>query len=182
MAVVASVAIKISLAENSPAEVCTVLPTMRSARTLSCRSEMREASACESCPTPYFGIPGEPVTNERITIWPYCASTLSGSARKTPCKNGRSTRSYVVPQPALRKAWPSDCSRFILAKMNRAKFTFSLIEPVPRCSAENGALRGSPSAIRSVPELTSITRGAGMKSISSITSSAIRAGYFELIS
>ena len=66
--------------------------------------------------------------------------------------------------------------------MNRAKFTFSLIEPVPRCSAENGALRGSPSAIRSVPKLTSITRGAGMKSISSIISSAIRAGYFELIS
>lgn len=76
------------LAVIEPVVVNSSFPLIRSTKVFNSIFWRRFPKATGSCPTPFRGSPGEPLTKDlRIEI-PYCASTTCGSAKKRRAKMG----------------------------------------------------------------------------------------------
>ena len=76
----------------------------------------RVASASENACTPPTGNPEFPVTKCLIAVRPYSALTSNGSAKNTPVKKGRRTRSYVFPRPLFLSSSPTLAAGFLLRR------------------------------------------------------------------
>jgi hypothetical protein len=108
------------------------------------RSFICFASSAESAPTPLLGKPGLPLIKVLMISNPAGAEMFVSSVRKTPRRNGRSTRSKVLPNPDSTKYSAIESSPLGFPTNALRSASFSPTDPVAESSAEKGYLRGSP--------------------------------------